>query len=71
VSFKLLGSSNISAYSSAFPDKIDKFRQDNVNEKDIASYVCAYNRSKLVNLIMAQTLVDPSSLKLTYLTALT
>lgn len=57
VSFKLMGNSNIRAYSSAFPDKIARFNQQNVASKDIASYVTAYNKSKLVNLILEQSLV--------------
>jgi hypothetical protein len=57
VSYKLMGDSNITAYSKAFPDKIQRFTQQGVSSKDIASYVTAYNKSKLVNLIMEQTLV--------------
>jgi hypothetical protein len=57
VSFKLMGNSNIQAYSKAFPDKIARFNQQNVASKDIASYVTAYNKSKLVNLILEQSLV--------------
>lgn len=57
VSFKLLGATNIEAYTKAFPDKYKKFLDDGVAAKDIASYVTAYNKGKLVNLIMEQTLV--------------
>lgn len=57
VSYKLMGATNISAYTRAFPDKIIGFRANGVTEKDIASYVSAYNRSKLVNLIMAQSMI--------------
>lgn len=57
VSHKLMGNSNIDAYSKTFPDKIARFTQNGVSGKDIASYVTAYNKSKLVNLIMEQTLV--------------
>lgn len=57
VSHKLMGNSNIDAYSKTFPDKIARFTQSGVSGKDIASYVTAYNKSKLVNLIMEQTLV--------------
>lgn len=57
VSFKLRGKSNIDAYTCTFPDKIIDFNQRGVEPKDIASYVTAYNKSKLVNLIMEQTLV--------------
>lgn len=57
VSYKLMGHTNIASYSKAFPDKIKRFEQQGVSAKDIASYVTAYNKSKLVNLILEQTLV--------------
>lgn len=57
VSFKLQGHSNIEAYTKTFPEKIQRFTQTGVSAKDIASYVSAYNKSKLVNLIFEQTLV--------------
>ena len=57
VSHKLMGSTNIDAYSKTFPDKMQRFAAQGVAAKDIASYVTAYNKSKLVNLIMEQTLV--------------
>ena len=57
VSHKLMGCTNIEAYSKTFPDKIARFTAQGVAPKDIASYVTAYNKSKLVNLIMAQTLI--------------
>ena len=57
VSHKLMGCTNIEAYSKTFPDKIARFTAQGVAPKDIASYVTAYNQSKLVNLIMEQTLI--------------
>ena len=57
VSHKLMGCTNIDAYSKTFPDKIQRFAVQNVAPKDIASYVTAYNKSKLVNLIFEQTLI--------------
>jgi ABC-type glycerol-3-phosphate transport system substrate-binding protein len=57
VSHKLMGCTNIDAYSRTFPDKMARFAAQGVSSKDIASYVTAYNKSKLVNLIMEQTLV--------------
>lgn len=57
VSHKLMGASNIEAYTKTFPDKYQSFVARGVQAKDIASYVTAYNKSKLVNLIMEQTLV--------------
>jgi len=57
VSHKLMGCSNIEAYTKAFPDKYARFMAQGVVAKDIASYVTAYNKSKLVNLIFEQTLI--------------
>lgn len=57
VSFKLMGATNIEAYTKTFPDKYTRFVAQGVASKDIASYVTAYNKSKLVNLIFEQTLV--------------
>jgi hypothetical protein len=57
VSHKLMGESNILAYSKTFPDKMLRFAAEGVAPKDIASYVTAYNKSKLVNLIFEQTLI--------------
>ncbi len=57
ISYKLMGSSNIDAYCKAFPDRYQKFIDDGVSDKNIASYISSYNKNKLVNLIFAQTLV--------------
>lgn len=57
VSHKLMGCSNIEAYSKTFPDKMNDFHLRGISPKDISSYVVAYNKSKLVNLIFEQTLV--------------
>lgn len=57
VSHKLMGCTNIEAYTKTFPDKYDRFVQQGVTAKDIASYVTAYNKSKLVNLIFEQTMI--------------
>lgn len=57
VSHKLMGCTNIEAYTKTFPDKYARFVAEGVAAKDIASYVTAYNKSKLVNLIFEQTLI--------------
>lgn len=57
ISHKLMGCTNIEAYTKTFPDKYQRFIQQGVASKDIASYVTAYNKSKLVNLIFEQTLI--------------
>ncbi len=56
VSHKLMGKSNIDAYSRTFPTKVKDFQARGVAPKDIASYCTAYNKSKLVSLLMEQTL---------------
>lgn len=57
VSHKLMGDSNIDAFTKTFPDKYNRYVQTGVSGKDIASYVTAYNKTKLVNLIFAQTII--------------
>jgi len=57
VSHKLMGCTNIDAYVKTFPAKYTRFIADGVSAKDIASYVTAYNKNKLVNLIFEQTLI--------------
>lgn len=57
VSHKLMGCTNIEAYTKTFPDKYARFVAQGVQAKDIASYVTAYNKGQLVNLIFAQTLI--------------
>lgn len=56
VSFKLHGSTNKDAYIKTFPGKYKRFLAQNVSDKDISSYVHAYNDSKLVTMIYGQTL---------------
>ena len=57
VSHKLMGCTNIEAYTKTFPDKYARFVLNGIAPKDIASYVTAYNKNKLVNLIFEQTLI--------------
>lgn len=57
VSHKLMGCTNIDAYVKTFPAKYASFLSQGVAAKDIASYVTAYNKNKLVNLIFEQTLI--------------
>lgn len=57
VSFKLLGGTNKAAFTATFPDKISRWNAQGVSEKDQSSYISAYHKSKLVNLIMEQTLI--------------
>lgn len=57
VSFKLFGLSNLDAYAKTFPQRYADLVARGVASKDIAAYVSAYNKGKLVNLIMEQSLV--------------
>lgn len=57
VSYKLMGKSNQDAYALTFPDRMKRMAAQGTSSKDIASYVSIYNKSKLVNLIMEQSLI--------------
>lgn len=57
VSHKLMGMTNKDAYFSTFPQRYQTLVAKGTSDKDIAAYVSAYNRGKLVNLILEQTLV--------------
>lgn len=57
VTHKLMGDSNIGAYVKTFPNRYQRLVDKGTSEKDISSYVLAYSKNRLVNLIMEQTLV--------------
>lgn len=57
VSYKLMGDSNQDAYFKTFPQRHAALVARGVSNKDISAYVSAYNKGKLVNLILEQTLV--------------
>lgn len=57
VSHKLMGATNNDAYKRAFPEKIAEFKRRGISDKDISTYVCAYNKNKLVSLIFAQSMI--------------
>ena len=48
VSFKLLGDSNLIAYTKTFPQRYTDLLAKGTSSKDIAAYVSAYNKGKLV-----------------------
>ena len=60
VSHKLMNRSNFDSYSRTFPDKIAHFKATGVSDKDISSYVSAYNKGQLVNAIFAQSMIPVS-----------
>lgn len=57
VSFKLRNMTNQDAYIKTFPLKYKDFLARGVSSKDIASYISAYNKGKLVQLIFEQTMI--------------
>lgn len=57
VSFKLMGESNHDAYMRTFPDRYSLLLAKGSTAKDISAYVSAYNKGKLVNGILEQSLV--------------
>jgi hypothetical protein len=52
-----MGASNIDAFVKTFPDRYQSYLANGTSSKDIASYVTAYNKNKLVNLILEQSLI--------------
>ena len=61
-SFKLMGKSNRTSYALTFPDRFNRLMADPTLNAEIDSYVTAYNKGKLVNLIMAQSMVPTNVL---------
>lgn len=57
VSYKVMGYSNQESYAKTFPQRYAALVAKQTSSKDIAAYVSAYNKGKLVNLILEQTLV--------------
>ena len=57
VSYKIMGNTNEESYAKTFPQRYSALIAKGTVKKDIASYVSAYNKGKLVNLILEQTLV--------------
>lgn len=57
VSHKVMGKSNLDAYKATFPDRYAQMIADGRQGKDIASYVAAYNKGKLVNLVYERSMI--------------
>ncbi len=57
VSYKLMGNGNLDAYAKTFPMRYQGLVAKGTSSKDIAAYVAAYNKGKLVNLIMEQSMI--------------
>jgi len=54
---KLMGNSNTVAYSITFPDRYKSMLHRGLTNKEMSSIITVYNKSKLVNLIMEQSIV--------------
>lgn len=57
VSHKVMGKSNLDSYKATFPDRYKQMVADGRSGKDIASYVAAYNKGKLVNLVYERAMI--------------
>lgn len=54
---KLMGNTNIDSYIKTFPDRYSDMLNRGMNAKEISSVVAIYNKGKLVNAIMEQSIV--------------
>jgi hypothetical protein len=57
VSYKLMGLTNKNAYENTFPDRMAQMLLDGRDSREIAAYVAAYSKGKLVNLLYEQSMV--------------
>ncbi len=57
VSHKVMNKSNLEAYKQTFPDRYQDMIRSGKSTKDIASFVAAYNKGKLVNLIYERCMI--------------
>lgn len=57
VSYKLMNKSNTDAYCLTFPQRHADLVARGATAKDISAYVAMYNKGKLVNAIMEQTII--------------
>lgn len=57
VSYKLMGYNNMDAYSKTFPAKFQTWMQQGKTAQVISAHVAMYNKSKLVNLVYAQSVI--------------
>lgn len=57
VSYKLMGYTNEESYARTFSQRYAALKAAGRSSKEISSYVSAFNKGKLVNLILEQTLI--------------
>lgn len=56
VSYKLMGMTNNEAYSKTFPARYNKLLGDGKDQKTISSYVSAFNKNMLVQMVFEQSM---------------
>lgn len=54
---KLMGKSNIESYIKTFPDRYNQMLLNGYGQKEIASFVAVYNKGKMVNAILEQSII--------------
>ena len=57
VSYKLMGYNNLDSYSKTFPAKFQVWMQQGKSAQTVSAHVAMYNKSKLVNLVYAQSVI--------------
>lgn len=57
VTFRMMGYNNQESYARTFPQRYNALVAQNKSSKDISSYVAMYNKGKLVNAIMEQSMI--------------
>jgi hypothetical protein len=57
VTYKMMGYTNQDAYALTFPDRYREMRSAGKDDKHISSFVAAYNKNKLVNIILEQSII--------------
>ena len=57
VSYKLMGHTNKDSYVKTFPKRYRDHVANGASEKDISAYISIFNKGKLVNLILEQSII--------------
>jgi predicted glycosyl hydrolase (DUF1957 family) len=57
VSYKLMGDTNRDAWCKTFPHRYARLKAQGTTEKDVAAHVTMFNKGKLVNAILEQSMV--------------
>ena len=57
VSFRMMGHNNQESYARALPDRYQRLVAKGTSSKDIAAYVTAFNKGKLVTMLMEQAMI--------------